>query len=76
VQRGVAAGGQCVQLGEFGGGGGEADFESFDFAEPPLLPGFGYAGVQVVADAGQPGALGGVRAQQGAADAGFSELTV
>jgi hypothetical protein len=70
VHGGAAAGGQGVELGEFRGGRGEADLESFDFAEPSLLAGFGYAGVQVVADAGQPGALGRVRAQQGAADAG------
>ena len=72
MQRGGAADGQCVQLGEFGGGRGEADRESIDFAEPSLLAGFGYPGLQVVADAGQPGALGGVRAQQGAAEQAFS----
>jgi hypothetical protein len=59
---GVAAGGQCVELGELGGGRGEADLESFDFTEPALLAGFGDAVVQVVADAGQAGPLGGVGA--------------
>jgi hypothetical protein len=62
VHGGVAAGGQRVQLGEFGCGRGEADLESFDFAEPSLFAGFGHAGLQVIADAGQPGTLGGVGA--------------
>jgi hypothetical protein len=61
-------------LRELGDGRGETDFQSFDFAEPSLLAGFGYAGVQVVADAGQPGALGGVGAQQRAAKAGLTEM--
>jgi hypothetical protein len=75
VQGGVAAGGQRVELGELGGGCGEADLESFDFAEPALLAGFGDAVVQVVADAGQAGPLGRVGAQQGAADDPLTELT-
>jgi hypothetical protein len=46
-----------VDLGELVLGAGEAYLESFDFAEPALLFGFGDAGVEVVADLDQPVAL-------------------
>jgi hypothetical protein len=49
-----------VDLGELVFGAGEADFESFDLAEPALAFGFGDAGVQVVADLFQPASLGGI----------------
>jgi hypothetical protein len=39
-----------VDLGELVLGAGEADFESFDFAEPAFPFGFDDAGVEVVAD--------------------------
>jgi hypothetical protein len=39
-----------VGLGEFAGGGGEADLESFGFSGPAFAFGFGDAGVEVVAD--------------------------
>jgi hypothetical protein len=71
-----SAGGGCVGLGELAGGGGEADLESFGFAGPAFAFGFGDAGVEVVADLLQAVALGGVDSQEGAPDAGFSELTV
>jgi len=44
----------AVDLGELVFGAGEADFESFDFAEPALAFGLGDAGVQVVANFVQP----------------------
>jgi len=72
----VAAGGDLVHLGEFVPGGGEAGLESLGFAGPAFALGFGDAGGEVGADFGEPGFLGGVGAQERAADAGFSELTV
>src|SRR5947207_988707 len=69
VDGGGLAGGEFVHLGELGGGGGEADFESFGFAGPGVLLGFGDAVAQVVADAGEAGPLGWVGPQEGAADA-------
>jgi hypothetical protein len=69
---GVLAGGELVGVGEFVVGGGDADGESFDVTEPTLLVSFGDAVVQVVAEFDEAGALGGVGAQYGAADAGFS----
>jgi hypothetical protein len=53
-----------VHLGELGPGAGQADFQSFGFAEPAVAFGFGDAGGQVVADLDQARALGGVGAQQ------------
>ena len=50
----VAAGGDLVHLGEFLAGAGQADLQSFGFAD---------AGDQVVADFGQPRPLGGLGAQ-------------
>jgi len=69
VHGGDLAGGEFVHLGELGGGGGEADFESFGFAGPGVLLGLGDAVAQVVADAGEAGPLGWVGPQEGAADA-------
>src|SRR5205823_1697728 len=63
------AGGQAVDLGELGGGGGKADFESLGFAGPAVVLGLGDPVAQVVADSGQTRPLGWVRAQEGAADA-------
>jgi hypothetical protein len=51
----------AVDLSEFVLGSGEADLESFDFAEPAFALGFGDAGGEVVADLGEAVALGGVR---------------
>ena len=70
------AGEEPVGLGEFAGGGGEADAESFGFAGPAFALCFGDAGQEVVADLLEAVALGGVDSQERAADAGFSELTV
>ncbi|WP_204080156.1 hypothetical protein [Mycobacterium riyadhense] len=47
-------------LDEFVLGAGEADLESFDFAEPALVLRFGDAGFEVVSDLNEPGALVGV----------------
>jgi hypothetical protein len=41
-----------VDLGKLFRGTGEADLQSFDFAEPAFLLGLGDAGGQVVADLG------------------------
>jgi hypothetical protein len=48
-----------VDLGKLFRGAGEADLQSFDFAEPAFLLGLADAGGQVVADLGQAVALGG-----------------
>jgi hypothetical protein len=56
------SGAEFVELGEFAACGGEADFQAFDFTEPALAVSFGDAGDEVVADVGEPAALGGVRA--------------
>jgi hypothetical protein len=58
-----------VELREFPFGAGEADFETFDLAEPTLALGFGDAGQQVVADRGDPLPLGGIGPQQAAPEA-------
>jgi hypothetical protein len=50
-----------VDLGEFVGGAGEADVQSFDFAEPAFVLGFGDARDEVVADLGDAGPLSGIR---------------
>jgi hypothetical protein len=64
------AGGGGIGLSEFVVGGGEADLESFGFAGPAFAFGFGDAGEEVVADFFEAVPLGGVDAQEGAADAG------
>lgn len=46
-----------VELGEFVFGGGEADFQAFDFAEPALAFGLADSGDQVVLDLEQPVSL-------------------
>ena len=56
----VAAGGDLVHLGEFLAGAGQADLQSFGFAEPVMLLGLGDAGGEVAADGFQAGPLGGV----------------
>ena len=43
-------------------GGLEGGFQAGDLAEPAFAAGFGYAGLEVVADLQQPGLLGRVRA--------------
>jgi hypothetical protein len=61
--------GPPVDLGEFVFGSGEADLESFDFAEPAFALGFGDAGDEVVADLGDAGPLGRVGPVEGASEA-------
>ena len=63
--------GAPVDLGELVFGAGEAGFEAFDFTGPAFTVGFGDAGGQVVADLGEPVALGGVGPEYGASDAGM-----
>ncbi|MQY40896.1 hypothetical protein SRB17_89290 [Streptomyces sp. RB17] len=61
-----------IQLRELVLGIGEADFESFDLAQPALALGFGDPGQEVVADLGQARALSGwILLSQGFADPGF-----
>ena len=69
-----SAGGGQVGLGEFVVGGGEADFESLGFAGPAFAFGFGDAGQEVVADFFESAALGGVDSEEGASDAGLTEM--
>ena len=57
-------------MGEFAGGGVEADAESFGFAGPAFTFGFGDAGQEVVADLLEAVPLGGVDAEERASDAG------
>jgi hypothetical protein len=71
----AAVGGDLVHLGEFVAGGGEADLQALGFAGPAFALGFADAGDQVAADLGQPWPLGGVGAQQRAADVPLTELT-
>ena len=73
VHRGVSAGGESVELGEFHGRAGEADLEAFDFAEPVLLLGLGDAVAEVVADLDQAGPLRGIGAKEGAAQVPLTE---
>src|SRR6266516_6023518 len=67
---GAAAGGALVHLGELVPGAGEADLQALGFAEPAGFFGFGDAGGEVAADLHQAGTLGGVGAEQRAAQAG------
>jgi len=75
VGHGGAAGVDLVHLGELLAGGGKADLQALCFTGPAFALGFADAVDQVVADLGQPGSLGGVGAQQRAADAPLTELT-
>ncbi len=59
-----AFGGARFKLGDFLGGGGQADLESFGFTEPSLLFGFLDALAEVVADLQEPWALFGVGSQE------------
>ena len=52
--------GAPVDLGELVLGAGEADLESFSFAQPAFALGFGDAGDEVVADLGDAGPLSGI----------------
>jgi hypothetical protein len=65
-----SAGGGEVGLGEFAGGGVEADAESFGFAGPGFALCFGDAGHEVVADLFEAVALGGVDPQHPPPNAG------
>ena len=59
-----AAGCDLFHLSEFVAGAGEADFEAFGLAEPPVGFGFGDPVQEVVADLGQPAAFGRVGPEQ------------
>src|SRR5258708_724200 len=63
-----AAGGDLVDLGEFGVGAGEADLETLGLAVPALGFGFGDAGEEVVADLFEARPGGGIRPQQWATE--------
>ena len=60
----------AVDLGEFVVGAGQADLESFDFAEPSFAVGLGDPGDEVVADLCDSLPLGGVWPVHRAAHAG------
>ncbi|MGH3224521.1 MAG: hypothetical protein ACRDPY_38545 [Streptosporangiaceae bacterium] len=74
VDGGVLAGGEPVELGELVLCCGEADLESFGFAEPSFAEGFGDSDGEVVADLDQAGPPGLIRAEQGAAQAALTEM--
>ncbi|MFJ9434861.1 hypothetical protein ACIRQY_35205 [Streptomyces sp. NPDC101490] len=59
---------------QLGGGSVEADLEPFDLAEPAIAAGFADAFAEVVDDLDEPFSLARVDLQDGAADAGLSEL--
>ncbi|MES9592304.1 hypothetical protein ACIQGT_39720 [Streptomyces sp. NPDC093108] len=59
---------------QLGGSGVEADLEPFDLAEPAVAAGFADAFAEVVDDLDELFSLTRVDLQDGAADAGFSEL--
>src|ERR1022692_3296576 len=63
-----------VDLGELGLCSGEADAQSFDFAGPAFVFGFGDAVDEVVADVGQACSLVRVWPEHRAADAPLTEL--
>ncbi len=65
----VAAGGDLVHLGEFVPGAGQADLQSLGLAEPAGRFGLSDTAGQVAADLSEAGPLGGVGAQQRAAQA-------
>ena len=58
----------AVDLGDFVVGAGQAELESFDFAEPSFAFGLGDAVEQVGADLLEAVPLGGVRPQERAPD--------
>ncbi len=71
----MAAGGDLLHLGELVPGAGQADLQSLGLAEPAGRFGLSDAGGQVAADLGKAVPLGGVWAQQRAAQAPLTELT-
>ena len=66
--RDAVAVGDPVHSLEFLFGGLEGRFQAGDLAEPAFAPGFGDAGLEVVADLQQPGFLGRVRPKLRASD--------
>ncbi|MGW7261407.1 hypothetical protein [Streptomyces sp. NPDC054834] len=70
VHSGAAAGLFGIELGEFVLGSGEADFKSFQLAEPAFAFGFGDAVDEVVPNLHQSVARGGIGTEERAADAG------
>jgi hypothetical protein len=67
--------GALIELCELVLGVREAGAQVLGLAEPAVLLGLGNAGGQVVADLGQAGSPGQVRAQERAPDAPLTELT-
>jgi hypothetical protein len=72
---GGASPGEIIELGEFLPGGGEADLQTLGFAGPAFMVGFVDAGLEVVAQVGQPRSLGRVGPQERAPDVPLTELT-
>ncbi|WP_158813253.1 hypothetical protein [Streptomyces rimosus] len=71
-----AVGWDALEAVELGVGGVEADLESFGFAEPAVGAGLADALAEVLNDLDESGSLAGADLEVGAADAGFSELSV
>ncbi len=65
----VAAGGDLIHLGELVPGAGQADLQPFGLAEPAGRFSLGDTGGQIAADLQEAVALGGIGAQQRAAQA-------
>ncbi len=63
-----------VDLGELGFGSREAHLQSFDFTEPPFPLGLGDPCSEVLDDLDESGPLVRVRPENGASDAGLTEL--
>jgi hypothetical protein len=66
--------GGALHLLELLPGGGQADLQSVDLAQPALAFGLGDAGDQVVADLDQTVTLGGIGSKERAAQAALTEL--
>ena len=71
---GGAPPGEFIELGELLPRGGETDLQALGLAEPAFVLGFADAGLEVVAQVGQPGPLGWVGPQQRAPDAALTEM--
>jgi hypothetical protein len=67
---------RLVELGDLVLGSGQADLQSFDFAQPSFPFGLDNSGLEVVADLNQAVALSWVGPKKAAPDARFSELRV
>ncbi|MCX4851679.1 hypothetical protein [Streptomyces sp. NBC_00893] len=67
---------RSLEAVELGHRGVEADLESLDLAEPAVGAGLGDALAQVLDDLDETWPLAAIHLENGAADAGFSELAL